>query len=63
MFDETSFVTVMFQSIDLFLVWWLVVLAIGVGVLYKRRPGGIAATLIGIYVVIAVVIGSFASGS
>jgi hypothetical protein len=63
MLEETSFVAVMLRTLDFFLLWWLVVLAIGVGVLYKRRPGGIAATLIGIYVVIALVVAAFASGS
>ena len=29
----------------------------------KRRPGGIAATLIGIYVVIALIVAAFSSGS
>jgi len=63
MLEETSFVYVLLQTLDIFLLWWLVVLAIGVGVLYKRRPGGIATTLIGIYVVIALLVATFASGS
>lgn len=63
MLEDTSFVSVMFRTIDLFLLWWLIVLAIGIGVLYKRRPGGIATTLIGIYVIIALIVATFASGS
>jgi hypothetical protein len=63
MLEETSFLTVMLTSIDLILVWWLITLAIGLAVLYKRRPGGIATSLIAIYVVIAVVIATFTSGS
>ena len=63
MLDEKSFVYVMLQTLDIFLLWWLVVLAIGIGVLYKRRPGGIASTLIGIYVAIALLVATFASGS
>jgi hypothetical protein len=63
MFEETSFIAVFFRSIDLILVWWLVVLAIGIGVVYKRRTGGIAMSLLGIYLVIALLIGTFASGS
>jgi hypothetical protein len=63
MLEENSFLLLMLQSIDLFLIWWLIVLAIGISVLYKRRPGGIATTLIGIYVVIAMIIGTFSSGS
>ena len=35
--------------IDVFLVWWLVVLAIGLGVLYRRRTQPIAITLFAVY--------------
>jgi hypothetical protein len=63
MLEEGSFLLATLQSIDLILVWWLIVLAIGVAVLYKRRAGGIAATFIGIYVVIALIIGTFTSGT
>jgi hypothetical protein len=62
MLEETSFVAVMLRSIDLFLLWWMVSLAIGLGVLYRRRTGPIATTLIGIYVVIALLIAVFTSG-
>lgn len=63
MLDEKSFLAVMFRSIDMFLLWWMVVAAIGLGVLYKRRTGPIATTFIGLYVVIAVLIAVFTSGS
>jgi hypothetical protein len=63
MLEETSFVAVMLRSIDMFLLWWMVVLAIGLGVLYKRRTGPIATTFIGLYVVIALLIAVFTSGS
>jgi hypothetical protein len=63
MLEETSFVAVMLTSIDLILVWWLITLATGLAVLYKRRTGGIATTLIAIYLVIAVTIATFSSGS
>jgi len=63
MLEEKSFLAVMFRSIDMFLLWWMVVLAIGLGVLYKRRTGPIATTFIGLYVVIAVLIAVFTSGS
>ena len=39
--------------IDLFIVWWVIVLAIGLGVLYRRRTQPIAITLFGVYTVIA----------
>jgi Yip1-like protein len=63
MLEETSFLAVMFRSIDMFLLWWMVVLAIGLGVLYKRRTGPIATTFIGLYVVVALLIAVFTSGS
>ena len=63
MLEETSFLAVMLRSIDLFLLWWIVTLAIGLGVLYRRRTGPIATTLIGLYVVIALLIAVFTSGS
>ena len=63
MLDETSVVTLFLGSIDLFFVWATVNLAIGLGVLYRRRTGPIATTLIGIYVVIALAIAFFRSGS
>jgi hypothetical protein len=63
MLEETSFLAVMLRSIDMFLLWWMIVLAIGLGVLYKRRTGPIATTFIGLYVVIALLIAVFTSGS
>jgi hypothetical protein len=63
MLEETSFLAVMLRTIDMFLLWWMVVLAIGLGVLYKRRTGPIATTFIGLYVVIALLIAVFTSGS
>ncbi len=63
MLDEASPLARFFGLIDVFVVWWLVVLAIGIGVMYKRRPGGIATTLIGIYVGIALLVAIFTSGS
>jgi hypothetical protein len=63
MLDEKSFVTMFLGSIDLFFVWATISLAIGLGVLYRRRTGPIATTLLGIYVVVALVIALFRSGS
>jgi len=53
---ETSLAARFLGSIDLFLTWWIVSLSIGLGVLYKKRTGPIATTLIGIYVAIALAI-------
>ncbi len=54
--DESSFAARFLGTIDLVYVWWIVSLAIGLGVLYKRRTGPIATTLMAVYAVIAVVI-------
>jgi Yip1 domain len=40
-------------AIDLFVVWWLVVLAVGAALLYRRRAGWIAAAFLGAYVGVA----------
>jgi hypothetical protein len=61
--DEKHFVTLFLGSIDLFFVWATISLAIGLGVLYRRRTGPIATTMLGIYVVVALVIALFRSGS
>lgn len=63
MLDEKSFVTLFLGSIDLFFVWATINLAIGLGVLYKRRTGPIATVFMGIYVLVALVIAVFRSGS
>jgi len=63
MLEETSFVARFLGAIDLFWVWWCVSLAIGVGVLFKRKTGGIAITFLGIYVCIALVLAFVRSGN
>ena len=63
MLDEKHFVTLFLGYIDLFLVWATISLAIGLGVLYRRRTGPIATTMLGLYVAIALVIALFRSGS
>ncbi len=54
--DETTFPARLLGAIDLFLIWWLVNLAIGLGVLYKRRTGPIATGFLSVYLVIALII-------
>jgi hypothetical protein len=56
MLDESSFFSHLLGSIDLFRIWWIVSLAIGFGVLYKRRTTPIAVTMLVIYGVIALVV-------
>jgi hypothetical protein len=53
---ETTFLARFLGWIDLFRIWWLVSLAIGVAMLYKRKSGPIAWTLIGLYVLFALVV-------
>ncbi len=61
MLDENSFLGRLFGMIDLFWIWYFVVLAIGLGVLYKRRTQGIAMTLFAIYAVIILVLAAVMS--
>lgn len=56
MLDDTSFLARFAGGIDFFRIWWIVSLAIGFGVLYKRRTGPIAWTMLGVYVLIVLVI-------
>jgi hypothetical protein len=56
MLGEMSFATYLLSALDLFYIWSLINLSIGVAVLYKRHTGPIATVLLGIYAVIAVII-------
>ncbi len=53
LFDENTFGSGLLGSIDVFLIWWIVNLAIGLGVLYKRRTAPIATTMLVVYGAIA----------
>lgn len=53
MLEEGGFLARFFGSIDLILVWWVVVLAIGIAVLYRRRTQSVLAAFFGVYFVIA----------
>ena len=59
MLDESSFLAKFLGTIDLFLVWWVIVLAIGLGVLFKRKTGPIATGLFVVYGIIAVIVAAF----
>jgi hypothetical protein len=59
MLPEQSFIGHLLGTIDIFLVWWVVVLAIGLAVLYRRRTQPIAIGLLGVYAVIALIIAVF----
>lgn len=50
---EDSFIARFLGMIDLFQVWWCVVLAIGLAALYKRTTAGVATGLFAVYFLIA----------
>ncbi|MEO6212135.1 MAG: YIP1 family protein [Vicinamibacterales bacterium] len=59
MLDEASFIGRLAGMVDLFIIWWLIVLAMGLAVLYRRKTQPTALTLFGIYAVIAVCVAAF----
>ena len=61
MLPERSFAANLLGTVDVFLIWWVLVLAIGLGVLYKRRTQPIAISLFSLYAVIALGIALFKS--
>jgi hypothetical protein len=63
MMEETSFMARFLGAIDLFWIWWCVSVAIGIGVLFKRKTGGIAMAFLGLYVCVALVLGFVRSGN
>ena len=54
--EENSLPARFLGSIDLFQIWWMVSLSIGLGVLYRRRTGPIATTLLIVYAGLALVV-------
>ena len=46
----------LFDLLDLMVVWWVVVLAIGLSVLFRRRAGATMMALTATYVVLAVLL-------
>jgi hypothetical protein len=56
-----SFLGRMLAMTDLFLIWYVLVLAIGLGVLYRRKTQPIALTLYGVYAAGVIVIAAIMS--
>lgn len=54
--DPASLVSRLLGALDLFVVWWIVVLAIGLGALYHRPTRQLAGVFIGAYLTVALVI-------
>jgi hypothetical protein len=61
MLGEKSFLSNLLGTVDIFIIWSVIVLAIGLGVLYKRRTQPIAISLLTVYAVIALAIAAFKS--
>jgi hypothetical protein len=53
MLEEGTFAARLAGFVDLFVIWWLIVLSIGLAVLYRRRTQSVAIILFSIYAVIA----------
>jgi Yip1-like protein len=53
MIDDAGFLGRLLGWIDLFRIWWIASLAIGLGVLYKRGSWPIAAVILALYVLFA----------
>jgi hypothetical protein len=54
MLNEASPLARFFNIIDLFVVWWVFVLAIGMSVLYRRPARRLAGVFVGAYVTLAI---------
>jgi hypothetical protein len=63
MLPEDSFVFKLLSTIDLVWLWYLVILAMGLAVLYKRKTSTIATSFLSLYFVIAVIIAFFKRGA
>ena len=54
--DEASPVARFLGAVDVFVIWWAIVLAIGVSVLYQRRARTVAVTFVGVYALLALLL-------
>lgn len=54
--DEASLAARFFETIDFFVIWWIVVLAVGMSVLYRRPARRLAYVLVGAYVTLSSVV-------
>jgi len=52
--EEGSFPAQLLGGIDPFVIWWIVSLAIGAGVLYRRRARSVALTFLALYAGVAI---------
>jgi hypothetical protein len=63
MLSEQSFLAHFLGVIDIFIVWQLVVVSIGLAVLYRRRTQPIATALLVVYAIIALIIAVVRGGT
>jgi hypothetical protein len=54
--DAASFAGRFVGALDVFVLWWVVLLAIGVGVLYGRHARSVAAAFLGVYAGVALLL-------
>ncbi|MCR4373933.1 MAG: YIP1 family protein [Acidobacteria bacterium] len=59
MLDESSFAAKALGAVDLFLIWWVIVLSIGLATLFKRKAASIATGLFVVYGIVALAIAYF----
>jgi hypothetical protein len=62
MLEEDTFLSNFLGMLDLFMIWWVIVLAIGLGVLYKRKTSSVATGLFVFYGFLALAIAYFTAG-
>ena len=56
MLEEGTFLSNLFGAIDLFIIWSVALMAIGLAVLYRKKTGPIFLSLVAVYAVIAIAI-------
>jgi hypothetical protein len=54
--NEASAAARFVGALDVLVIWWVILLAIGIGVLYQRNAGRLAVTLLGAYAGVALVL-------
>ena len=59
--EEGSFPARLLGVVDVFQIWWIASLAIGLAALYRKRTGPIAVAMMSLYIVIALVIAALKS--
>jgi Yip1-like protein len=54
--DAASFGGRFVGALDIFVIWWVILLAMGVGILYERQGRSVAAAFLGIYAGVALLV-------